>query len=162
MTSPTAWNDLGSLLLAFVMLWTYMMFSQLLLVYSGNLVEEIPWYTIRSQGGWQWVGILLALFYFALPFFLLLSRGTKRSPQRLIRLTVLILVMSFVHQVWMIGPVYSPGRFYLSWMALAALAGIGGLWLALFVWLLRSRPLVRLHDPALQDALQHRAEVHHA
>jgi hypothetical protein len=161
-TSPTAWNDLGSLLLAFVMLWTYMMFSQLLLVWSGNLVEEISWYTIRSTGGWQWIGILLAVFYFALPFLVLLSRDVKRTPPRLLVVAAVIVGMSFVHQLWMIGPVFSPGHFYVSWMAFAALAGIGGLWLALFVWQLRSRALVPLHDPGVQDALIHREELHHA
>jgi len=159
--SPTAWNDLGSLLVAFVMLWSYMMFSQLLLVYSGNLVEEIPWYTIRSAGGWQWVGVLLALFYFLLPFLLLLSRDVKRNPRRLRVVAALILCMSFLHQVWMVGPVYSPGRFYLSWMALAALAGIGGFWFALFVWQLQNRPLVSIHDLSVQDALHQRGELHH-
>ena len=65
---PELWNDLGNLLLAFVMLWTYMMFSKLLLIWSGNLPEEISWYLIRSEGGWQWVGWLLAVFYFAAAF----------------------------------------------------------------------------------------------
>jgi hypothetical protein len=138
------------------------MFSQLLLVWSGNLVEEIPWYTIRSAGGWQWVGVLLAVFYFALPFLVLLSRDVKRYPHRLLGVAVLILVMSFVHQLWMVGPVFSPGHFYLSWMVLPALAAVGGLWLAAFVWQLRSRPLVPVHDPVVADALEHRAEVHHA
>jgi hypothetical protein len=162
LTSPTAWNDLGNLLLAFVMLWSYMMFSQLLLIYSGNLAEEIPWYTIRSVGGWQWLGALLALFYFLLPFLMLLSRDFKRQPARLMIVASLILAMSFLHQVWMVGPVFSPGRFYLSWMAIVAVAGIGGLWLGVFLRQLQARPLVPLHDPSVQDALYHREELHHA
>ena len=137
------------------------MFSQLLLVYSGNLVEEIPWYTVRSAGGWQLLGAALALFYFGLPFLVLLSRGMKRDPRRLRIVAGLILVMSFLQQVWMVGPVYSPGRFYLSWMALAALAGTGGLWLALFLWQLHARPLVPAHDPSVGDALSLREELHH-
>jgi len=161
LTSPTAWGDLGSLLVAFVMLWSYMMFSQLLLVYSGNLVEEIPWYTIRSAGGWQWIGVLLALFYFLLPFLMLLLRDVKRNPNRLRVVALLILCMSFAHQIWMVGPVYSPGHFFVSWMAFAALAGIGGLWLALFFRQLQARPLVAFHDPSMQDALHHREELHH-
>jgi hypothetical protein len=161
-SAPTIWNDLGSLLLAFVMLWTYMMFSQLLLIWSGNLVEEIPWYLIRWMGGWQWVGLLLVVFYFLLPFLVLLSRDIKRFPRRLMVVAGLILVMSFVHQIWMIAPVLSPGRLHVSWMAPAALVTTGALWLTVFVWQLRSRPLVPLHDPVVHAALAHRAEAHHA
>jgi hypothetical protein len=161
LASPTAWNDLGSLLLAFVMLWSYMMFSQLLLIYSGALVEEIPWYTIRSAGGWQWLGLGLALFYFLLPFLVLLSRDFKREPRRLAVVAALILFMSFVHQVWMVGPVFSPGRFYLSWMTIAALAATGGFWLSFLGWQLRSRPLVPVHDSSVPDALHLREELRH-
>ena len=81
--TPAVWNDLGNLLLAFVMLWTYMAFSQFLLIWSGNLPEEITWYLARSGGGWQWIAVALAVFNFAVPFFLLLSRELKRDPARL-------------------------------------------------------------------------------
>src|SRR5581483_3397451 len=84
------WNDLGNLLLAAVMLWTYMAFSQLLLIWIGNLPEEIPWYYKRSHGGWEYVGWLLGLCYFALPFLLLLGRVNKRDPRRLQRIAGLL------------------------------------------------------------------------
>jgi hypothetical protein len=71
-------RDLGTLLFAFVMLWAYMCFSQYLIIWSGNLPEEIPWYLQRTAGGWQWVALALVLLHFALPFSLLLSRHLKR------------------------------------------------------------------------------------
>src|SRR5262249_28304857 len=86
-------NDLGNLLLAFVMLWTYMAYSQFLLIWSGNLPEEITWYLARSEGGWRWIAIGLGLLYFAVPFLLLLSRGRKRDPQQLRRVALLVLAM---------------------------------------------------------------------
>jgi hypothetical protein len=153
--TPQIWNDLGNLLLAFVMLWTYMSFSQLILIWSGNLKEEIPWYLKRSDGGWQWVGVLLAVFYFSLPFLLLLSRGVTRRPPRLGRLCVALVVMSFVHQFWLVAPVFSPHHLAVHWLDLAALAGLGGIWAAVFLWQLRARPLLPVHDPLLEEALHH-------
>src|SRR6185295_2076224 len=78
---PEILNDLGNLLFAFIMLWAYLSFSQYLIIWSGNLPEEIPWYLRRSSGGWQWIAVGLALFHFAIPFFLLLIRRNKRRKQ---------------------------------------------------------------------------------
>src|SRR5207253_485419 len=71
-------HDLGNLLLTFVIFWAYVSFSQLLIIWAGNLPEEIQFYIPRSKGGWIWVGIFMALCQFALPFFVLLSRAAKR------------------------------------------------------------------------------------
>ena len=74
-------QDLGSLQLAFVMIWAYVSFSQLLLIWSGNLPEEIEYYVPRLAGGWQFVAAFLGLCQFALPFVMLLSRDLKRNPR---------------------------------------------------------------------------------
>jgi hypothetical protein len=157
LVTPDIWNDLGNLLLAFVMLWTYMMFSQLLLIWSGNLPEEITWYLVRIEGGWLWVGVLLAVFYFALPFLLLLSRDIKREPRRLRIVALTVVAMSFVHQYWMIAPVFSPEEVYRFWMDIAAFVGLGGFWMFCFFWQLQTRPLIPLHLPAQQEEVAHHA-----
>ena len=77
-------HDLGNLMLAFTMLWAYMSFAQYLIIWAGNLPEEIPWYLRRTRGGWQWVALGLALFHFFLPFFVLLFRETKRQSRLLV------------------------------------------------------------------------------
>jgi hypothetical protein len=153
--NSASWNDLGNLLLAFVMLWTYMAFAQLLLIWSGNLAEEIPWYLDRSQGGWQWIGVALAVFYFALPFLLLLSRDIKRHPSRLRVVAGAVVVVSFVHQFWLIAPAFSPGEFRIHWLDLAAFVGVGGLWLGWFLHQLQTRPLVPVYDPMAKEVLHH-------
>ncbi len=130
--SPEIWNDLGSLLLTFVMLWTYMSFSQLLLIWSGNLPEEIPWYIKRSEGGWEFVAAALALFYFALPFVFLLSRGLKRGHRRLGTLAWALVAMSVIHQYWLVAPAFAPERFAIHWLDPVTFLAIGGIWLAAF------------------------------
>jgi hypothetical protein len=162
------WNDLGNLMLAMILLWAYMSFAQLLLIWSGNLPSEITWYILRSQGGWEYVGAALALFYFAVPFLLLLSRSIKRYPGRLMWVGVLLLVMSVVQQYFLVNPVYYrlianansetaglPAPFGLHWLDLAAVVGLCGLWLAYFLWQLQRRPLTPPPDPLAEEVPSH-------
>ncbi len=142
---PTTLADLGNLLLAFIMLWAYIQLSQFLIIWSGNLPEEIPWYILRTRGGWGLMGLLLAIFHFFVPFFLLLQAGVKRDPRVLMTLAGFVLVMRVVDLVWTVAPAFSAGGQYGGlWVALlapAAIVGTGGLWLFFFVRQLRSRSL---------------------
>ncbi|PYV87682.1 MAG: hypothetical protein DMG05_17140 [Acidobacteria bacterium] len=151
-------HDLGKLLLAFVMLWAYLAFSQFLIMFSGNLPEEIPWYIRRQQGGWRWIGLLLILLHFALPFLLLLSRSLKRDAKKLLAVAALVIAMRFVDLLWQVSPAFHPEGFHFNWMDLAAPAGIGGIWLASFARQLKGRPVLPLHDPFFQEAVQHGRE----
>jgi hypothetical protein len=133
-------RDLGSLLFAFLMLWAYMSISQLLLIWSGNLREEIPWYLRRSRDGWQWVAGALAVFHFALPFFLLLFRSVKQNPRIMIAVAGLILAMQALDIFWWVEPAFSHTGYAPFWLFdLAAWVGLGGVWLALFLHQLRRR-----------------------
>ncbi len=152
---PRHLHDLGKLLLAFVMLWAYFAFSQLLIIWAGNLPEEIPFYMKRLRGGWGALGVLILLFHFALPFFLLLSRDLKRSARLLPRLAIAVIFMRLVDLFWMTAPEFSPDAFRVHWMDVAAPAGIGGIWLAYFAWQLKGRPLLPLGDPELAEAIEH-------
>src|SRR5579883_2145175 len=112
--TPNQFHDLGNLLLTFVMLWAYMSFSQYLVIWSGNLTEEIPWYLRRSRDGWRWVCGALMLFHFFVPFFLLLFRESKRDPRILGAIAAAILVMHFVDLVWLIIPAFG-GSIFAYW-----------------------------------------------
>ncbi len=153
--SPRVLHDLGNFLFAFVMLWAYFSFSQFLIIWSGNLTEEIPWYLTRTRGGWQWVGLALVILHFGLPFGLLLSRDLKRRGGRLIRVAVMLLVLRLVDVFWMIAPNFSPDAFRLHWMDLAAPIGLAGIWLAFFLRQLQSRPLLPVGDPQLEEVFAH-------
>jgi hypothetical protein len=147
-------HDLGKLLLAFVMLWAYFAFSQYLIIYSGNLVEEIPYFTTRTMGGWQYVALLIIVFHFALPFALLLSRDLKRNATRLVTVAVGILVMRVVDLFFMVAPEFATAGFRLHWLDVAAPLAVGGIWLWLFLTQLSQRPLLPIRDPQLAEALE--------
>jgi hypothetical protein len=165
---PVTVHDLGKLLLAFTMLWAYVNFSQFLIVWSGNISEETPFYVRRLSGGWQVIAILLLLFHFALPFALLLSRPLKRSARALSAVAWLMLLMQLVDLYWLIGPDLQGGHgpaappLHLSWMDVVAVAGIGGLWLYLFARQARTRPVLPIGEPAVRALLAspQRAEAH--
>jgi hypothetical protein len=153
---PGHYHDLGKLLLAFVMFWAYVTFSQFLIVWSGNLPEEVPWYLARLRGGWGAVALGLVLLHFSLPFVLLLSRTVKRNPRTLAAVAVIIVGMRFVDALWLILPAFSRGDFQLHWMDLAAPIGVGGLWIALFARQLKTRAILPFNDPRFAEAVEHR------
>lgn len=152
--SSDRFHDLGNMLLALVMLWAYVNFSQFLLMWMANLAEEVPWYLHRLNGGWEWVALALVLFQFALPFLLLLSRSTKRRAQTLALVAAAIVFMHWLDMQWLIAPSFYPAQFQLHWMDMIALIGIGGVWLAVFVGYLRAHPALPLRDPRFSELFQ--------
>jgi hypothetical protein len=155
---PSHFQDLGSFLLVFVMLWAYMEFSQFLIIWGGNLSEEIPWYIRRMQGVWGHVGLLLVLLNFALPFFLLLFRHVKRRTRSLLIVAVLVLLMRLVDMYWMVLPAFGGGNVHLTWMNVVLPLGFGGIWFAYFVWQLQRLPILPVHDPRMEGVAEHAAE----
>ena len=92
------------------MLWAYFSFSQFLIIWAGNLPEEIPYFYNRFSGGWQYVSLVILLGHFALPFALLLSRDLKRRPNLLAQVAVAILVMRVVDLIWHVEPMFQHAR----------------------------------------------------
>jgi hypothetical protein len=140
--SPPRLHDLGNLLLAFVMLWAYLSFSQFLIIWSGNLPEETRWYLRRTNGGWQWIALILIGLHFFLPFFFLLFRTTKRESWFLLRVAALILILHLVDVIWLVLPASTnSAQTRIPWEAmpvmLTATPGIGGVWVVTFLWCLK-------------------------
>lgn len=148
-------HDLGKLMLALVMVWAYFSFSQFLIIWAGNLPEEIPWFLERLRGGWQYVGLLLVVFHFALPFALLLSRDLKRNFRLVSLVAALVLAMRFVDLFWLVAPSFHHGHFALSALDALLPVGLGGVWFFYFARQLALRPLLPLSDPHLEEALEH-------
>ncbi len=144
--TPSAFQDLGSLLLAFVIIWTYMAFSQFLIIWSGDIVEELQWYLRRLNGGWGWLALFLLLFHFVLPFFALLSKRVKRDPKWLALVAALVLVAHLLNDYWLVVPGFQTRASAITVFDFAAPIAIGGWWLWLFCWQLRRRPTVLIFE----------------
>ena len=152
--APLHFHDLGKLLLALVMLWSYFAFSQFLIIWSGNLPEEIRWYLPRTRGAWGAIALAVVVLHFAFPFLFLLSRSLKRNPHKLVLVAGLILVMRLLDLLWMITPNFTGDLFHVSWMDIVAPLAMGGLWLGVFGWQLNKRALVPINDPQFEVVLQ--------
>jgi hypothetical protein len=156
--TPRHLHDLGKLLLALVMVWAYFSFSQFLIIWAGNLPDEIPWYLERMSGGWQYVALALIFGHFALPFALLLSRDLKRNFKLLAGIAIFILLMRVVDIYWLVAPDFAKGAFTVSWIDFTAAIGLCGVWLYYFLGQLTQRPLMPVGELHLEEALEHGRE----
>jgi len=145
-------HDLGKLLLAFVMLWAYFGFSQLLIIWSGNLPEEIVFFRSRLYGSWGVVSVIVLVFHFFVPFFLLLSRDLKRNARLLPKVAMWLIFMRIVDLFRLSRPEFTPNAVP-SWLDFAAIIALGGIWLAVFAANLKSQPLLPLGDPKMTEAI---------
>jgi hypothetical protein len=145
-------HDLGNLLLAFTVLWAYLSLSQFLIIWAGNLPDEVPWYVRRLGGGWGTIAALLLVFHFCLPFLLLLQRGIKRRPRLLLNVCLLMLGVRMLDVYWVVEPSLYGGQPQFHLMDFVTPVAVGGLWLAVFFWQLGMRPLAPVNDPQLQVA----------
>lgn len=146
------WHDLGKLMFAFTVFWGYMAFSQYFLIWYGNIPEETLWFLHRWEHGWQYISLLIVFGHFAIPFFILFPFGTKRNSAVMKIMTIWILLMHWVDLYWVIMPSLHGHGVHFSWIDLAPMLGIGGI----FVWFFWSRvkatAILPVGDPGLKES----------
>jgi hypothetical protein len=148
-------HDLANLMLTCLLLWAYFEFSQLVIVWAGNLTDEIPWYVRRLATTWGWLGVSLIVLQFIIPFLALLSRPLKRNVTALCTVVGIIIVMRWVDLAWVVLPSYYHKGLRVTWLMICVPLAMGCLWVAVFVWNLKNRPLLPLNAPNLEKALHH-------
>lgn len=152
---------LGKLLLTFVIFWAYIAFAQLLIIWSGDIPAESVWYVTRLHGGWGTLALALLLFHFALPFLLLLPRGTKRSPRAMASIGTMLLIVHYFDIYWLAMPELHPRGMTIHWLDAAALAAVVGCAVAFGAWLFGRSAPVPLGDPYLEDSVRYGGETVH-
>jgi hypothetical protein len=153
MLKPDFVHDHGKWMLAFTMVWAYFSFSQWLIIWAGNLPNEITFYLKRLENGWGWIALALPLFHFAVPFAILLSRPLKRDIRKLVWVAIWLILMRFVDLFWIIEPNFSKS-FTLTISDVVVPIAIGGIWLAYFFYNLSSLPLLPIYDPTAVEVLE--------
>jgi len=155
----TEQHDLGKFTFAFVMLNIYLGFSQFLIIWSGNLPEEIPWYLDRIRGHWGIIVTLDFMFHWLIPFSLLLSRDLKRNKKRLVRVCQWMVFAKAFDLFWLIEPNFKDAarNLHFSWGILEYIAvpvAMVAFWAAFFATRLQTRPLVQTNDPHVAEILE--------
>ena len=156
----TEQHDLGKFLFAFVMLNIYLTFAEFLIIWSGNIPDELPWYLARIHGGWWTICSLDFICHWLIPFVLLLSRDLKRNKQKMIWITSFMLFARCVDMFWLIEPNFKGAAGNLVGEPLSILAYITvpvtviALWAAYYMTQLMARPLVVVNDPHLEEMLE--------
>jgi hypothetical protein len=153
--SAENFHDLSKLMFAFTMLWAYFSVSQLIIIWSANLPEEIPFYLARFNGPWAPVSVAVLVGQFVLPFLILLSRSLKRNPAAVARVALFILLMRVTDIAWTIGPMVRPAGSGLHWLDFAMVAGMGFFWMTSFWRNLAGRALLPARDPYFKEEMAH-------
>ncbi len=151
--NPVILHDIGNMMFAFTIFWTYLSVSQLIIVWPANLPQEIGWYLVRVRGGWTVMASLVACAMFLVPFLGLLSQARKRDPRRLMRIAIWILAARVVDMFWLVEPTFRTNGFAVYWTDFAAFIGVGGIWIYVFLGQLRRRPLLPLQDARVMNPL---------
>ena len=147
--SARIWLDLGTLLFAFVIFWAYVAFSQLLIIWAGNLPAEIVWYLRRSESGWLWMARVIGAICFFAPAGVLLFQVVKRHGTRLTGVAVAIWISQAFFLYWVVMPSFFPA-FHVSVADFLLPAGMGAMWCALFWRAWKSAPPIPINDPRLE------------
>jgi hypothetical protein len=147
-------HDIGKLMFAFTVFWSYIAFSQFFLIWYANLPEETIFFMQRWENGWEPWSILLIFSHFVIPFLFLLPRTVKRHMTGLTIGAVILLFAHYVDLYFLIQPMRDEEHvFKFSWVDIAGF--IGPVSIFLFVAARRAvqGPLYPLKDPRLAETV---------
>ncbi len=157
----TEQHDLGKLAFAFVMLNIYLCFAEFLIIWSGNVPDEIPWYLHRIHGGWWMICSLDVIFHWVIPFTILLSRDIKRSKHKMIWVCCVMLLARLIDMFWLIAPNFKDAASNLHITGnLGILAyvtvpiSVVAFWMVFYLTELNKRPLINVNDPHTEELLE--------
>jgi hypothetical protein len=154
--NPSHLHDLGKLVFAFSTFWAYIWVCQYLLIWYGNLLEEIPFYVVRTRGAWLPFFVAAPLLNWVIPFAVLLPRAAKRDPRVLAGAAVVALAGHWLDLYLIVAPAVLPGP-RLGLLELLINAGYAGLFFLAGTRALGRAPLFARNDPFLGESLRHHA-----
>lgn len=157
--TPEHFHDLGKMMFAFTVFWAYIAFSQYMLIWYASIPEETEWFSIRGQGSFLTLSLVLAFTRFVAPFLGMMSRKIKRSAKTLAFWAVWIMVAEFIDMYWLVQPTHAHEKgiyeIHIGAADLLTFVGIGGVVLAVFTWALGKNALIPVKDPRILESINH-------
>lgn len=148
-------HDLGKLLFAFTVFYAYIGFSQFMLIWYANIPEETLFFAHRGHGVWWIVSLSLLVLKFAVPFLVLLPRNSKRDYRILVPICVLLLIMQYVDDYWLVYPNFNDGHAVFSIWEIGIALGMLGAFLWSIYGFLSKYSIIPVGDPRLEESLHH-------
>ena len=156
--SPKLTLDLGNMMLALTLFFSYLSFSQYLIIWSGNVPETASYYHTRAQGGWIWIGLSMVALQFFIPFLMLINPTTKRYPKKLMVVAGWIFIVRIIDSYWIVLPAFPNRATPMPLLTdLLAFATLGCIWFAVFAGQIKKAPLLPVYDQRLKEALHSHA-----
>jgi hypothetical protein len=148
------YHDLGKWMFALTVFWTYIAFSQYLLIWYANIPEETIWYLHRFEGTWAWVSAALLFGHFIIPFLVLVLRSSKRNLKVLTVMAIWFLIIQYIDWYWQVMPNFYPHGVALHWLDIACLLAPASA-LGLVFWTrMKAHALMPIGDPRFEQALR--------
>lgn len=147
------YHDLGKWMFALTVFWAYISFSQYLLIWYANIPEETIWFMHRFEGSWSWVSGALLFGHFVIPFFVLISRASKRNRKILRFAAIWLLAFQFVDFYWQVMPTFHKAGLAVHWLDLAAPAAIISAFALAFWGRMKAHALLPVGDPRFEQGL---------
>ena len=142
-------KDLGTLLFAFTIFWGYIGFAQFMLIWYGNMPEEISFFMMRMHNGWQWLTLTLPFLKFLIPFFMILSQPAKKNQNIMIAASALIIIGQWLDIYWLVVPNFSESPYLPGWIEIGIAAGFVGVFGLSLVSFFKKHSLVPTGDPRI-------------
>lgn len=151
--NPARVQDFGNFLMAFTMFWAYVQVSQLIILWSNNVVETNTWYVARLDSNWVWVSAFLLVFHFFVPFLILFSRWVKQKGRALVWIAGWMILMRIVDIYWIVVPTFERTGSPFRLLDVALILAFGGIWLSFFFRRLKTTSILPAHDPRIEPEL---------
>jgi len=152
--TPKRLQDLGNFLMAYIIFWAYVNFAQLIIIWSNNITETNTWYVTRFDGPWRGMSLFLLFFGFFGTFAILISRWVKRQRTALAWVSVWSFIVQLIFMFYVIIPAFERTGSVFSWLDFATVIGLGGIWFAVYIFQLKSRPIIPVNDPRLESIIE--------
>lgn len=151
-------HDLSKFMFGHTVFWGYIAVSQFMLIWYAHIPEETIFFSGRGgyewTSGWAWVGLLLSVLRFVLPFLLIIKREPKRNLNYMAGISLLIMVGQVVDMYWVAYPTLNHGEFVMfSWQELGAVLLVAGSFIFIVGSALARSSLIPKKDPRLEECL---------
>ncbi len=155
LTNQEHLHDLGKFMFAFSVFWTYLWFSQFMLIWYANIPEETTYFAPRAQGIYKGIFWMMFIINFLAPLLILMSRNSKRNYTTITFMSLLIIFGHWLDFFQMVHPGPSPDHVPMILYDFCIALGFVGLIMYVTGRTLSKYPLIAKNHPFVKESVIH-------